>query len=327
MRNTPHQSRRTFLQHAAGATLALGAASLLPDRDAFGAGKDLVLASRDAHLRASGQPNCWAAMKELGVQGVEVSVNEGLLCPTLYHPEKKYALATEDGVKLLRDDLAANGMVITAFCMANRLDERLEQEVAWMRKLVAVAGALSVKAIRIDVAPHKTPVDQFLDLAIKACKQLCEPADAAGVRLGIENHGRFTNDPKYLEKLFDGVGSAGLGLTLDAMNFYWFGHPLNDVYGLCERFAARTVHTHCKNLRYPDDKKNERRPVGFDYEKCCAPVYDGDIDYRRVVQILRKANYQGDLCLENECLRHFPADQHPAVLKKELALLKELCPA
>jgi sugar phosphate isomerase/epimerase len=324
MRQRRQLSRRQFLQRAASTTLAMGAGSLALGHRAFGAGKDLILACRDAHLKASGQPDCWAAMKELGLQGVEVSVTDDLLCPGLYHAERKYSLATDDGVKLVRDDFAAHGMVITSFCMGNRLDERLEQEVTWMRNLLKAAGALKVNAIRIDVVPRKAPADQFLGVAVKACKQLCELADGAGVRLGIENHGRVTNDPQFLEKLFDGVGSAGLGLTLDAMNFYWFGHPLNDVYGICERFAARVVHTHCKNLRYPDDKKNERRPIGFEYEKHAAPVYDGDIDFRRVVQILRKANYQGDLCLENECLRKFPADQHLTVLKKELALLKGL---
>jgi hypothetical protein len=43
-----------------------------------------------------------------------------------------------------------------------------------------------------------------------------------------------------------------------------------------------------------------------------------------VAAILRKAGYQGDLCLENECLGKFPADQQAGVLRKEIELLKAL---
>jgi sugar phosphate isomerase/epimerase len=115
-----------------------------------------------------------------------------------------------------------------------------------------------------------------------------------------------------------------LGLTLDAMNFYWFGHPLNDLYDLYAKYASRTFHTHCKNLKYPEEKRNVRRPMGWEYAKYAAPIYEGDIDYRRVAGILRKAGYKGDLCLENECLSHFPKDEQAGVLKKEIELLKQL---
>jgi sugar phosphate isomerase/epimerase len=207
--------------------------------------------------------------------------------------------------------------------MGNRLDERLDQEVDWAARLARAAQKLGVKAIRIDVYPRKITGDPALPFAINACKRLCEAANGTDVRYGIENHGHFTNDPAILEKLFDGVGSERLGLTLDCMNLYWFGHPLKDIYGICEKFAARTCHTHCKNLRYPEDQKNARRAVGWQYEKYTAPLYEGDIDYARIAQILRKAGYAGDLCLENECLGHFPKEQHPDVLRKEITFLRE----
>jgi sugar phosphate isomerase/epimerase len=110
------------------------------------------------------------------------------------------------------------------------------------------------------------------------------------------------------------------------MNFYWFGHPLNEVYGIYEKFAPRAFHTHCKNLRYPEDKRNVRREMGWGYKDYAAPVYDGDIDFRRVAAILRKADYRGDLCLEEEYLkiRKIPETEQPAVLKREIALLREI---
>lgn len=317
-------SRREFLQSSATCALAAGLGSA-GWAGAAEARRPWVAATRDTHLRATGQPDCWSALKALEASGLEVVVNDQLACPGLFHPEQKYSIATPEGIKTLQGELAARGLTVTAFCMSNRLDERLEQEVEWARRLVAATQRFGVRAIRIDVVPRQTPAAQFLPFAIKACKQFCELVEATPVHFGIENHGSITNDPTFTEKLFDGVGSPHLGLTLDAMNFYWFGHPLEEVYQICEKFAGRVFHTHCKNLRYPEEKRQVRRPVGWEYEKHAAPLYDGDLDFGRVAAILRRANYQGDLCLENECLGRFPKDQHLPILKKEMALLKTLC--
>jgi sugar phosphate isomerase/epimerase len=317
-------SRRRFFMDSTRFVLATGLAGVPARTFTANTPARWPISIRDAHLKITGQPDCWAAMKRLGVSGVEVEINEQLLCFSLYHPAKPYRLDTPDGIRALRDDLAAQGATLTAFCMHNRLDERLEQEVAWTRKVVQAAHQLGAHVVRIDVVPHQTPADQFLPLAIKACKQLCETAEGTPVRFGIENHGRVTNDPQFLDKLFDGVGSPRLGLTLDALNFYWFGHPLDELYGICEKFAPRAYHTHCKSARYPEDKRNTRRPIGWEYEKYAAPIYAGDIDYKRVATILRQAGYRGDLCLENECLAQFPAAERPDVLRKEIAMLKGL---
>jgi sugar phosphate isomerase/epimerase len=178
--------------------------------------------------------------------------------------------------------------------------------------------------VRIDVVPHKLPSDEFLRFAINACKRLCELAEGTPVRFGIENHSQTANDPVFLEKLFDGVGSPKLGLTLDTANFYWWGHPLKDLYGLYEKFASRVVHTHCKNIRYPDDKKNVRRPMGWEYDKYNCPLYEGDIDFKKVVAILRRAGYRGDLCVEDESLGRFPDAERASIIRKEISTLKEL---
>lgn len=266
-------------------------------------------------------------MKDLGVAGVELQVDDALACPGLFHPTRPYSLSTEDEVKRLRDDLQQHGRVITALCLNNRLDERLDQEVAWAKSVARAAGQLQVTAVRIDVVPRRTPAGEFLPVAIKACQALCAATADTPIRFGIENHGRMTNDPEFLERLFDGVGSPRLGLTLDIMNLYWFGHPLPDIYRIAEKFGSRVFHTHCKNLRYPEDRRNVRRPIGWEYDQYAAPLYEGDIQYPRVAEILRRAQYRGDLCLENECLGHVPKDQHAEVLRKEIQFLKRIAAA
>jgi sugar phosphate isomerase/epimerase len=316
-------SRRDFLKAATGLVMATGALGF----DAGGLAAESrrwPVACRDAHLGATGQPDSWSAMKELGAEGAEVEVNEDLVCFSLFHPAKKYTLASAEAIQTLKADLAENGLAITAFCMHNRLDERLEKELSWTKRVVDAAQQLGVKAIRIDVVPRAVKREEFLPFAIKACKQLCELVEGGPVRYGIENHSNTTNDPGFLEKLFAGVGSPHLGLTLDVANFYWYGHPLAELYRIYAQFAPRVVHTHCKSIHYPDDKKNVRRQMGWEYGKYCCPIYEGDLDFQRLAGILRQANYAGDLCLEDESLEKFPKSQRAEVLKKEIAFLKKL---
>ena len=208
--------------------------------------------------------------------------------------------------------------------MSNRFDEQLEQELESARGLVKAAQQLGVDVIRIDVVPRKLSGDQFLPFAIDTCKRLCAIAEGTPIRFGVENHGKITNNPQFLEKLFDGVGSEKLGLTLDCANFYWWGLPVKDLYPIYEKFAPRVVHTHCKSIRYPADKKNVRREIGWEYGKYNCPIYEGDLDFKRIVEILRKANYRGDLCVEDESLGKYPKNEQADILRKEIALLKGL---
>lgn len=323
MKRSPTSSRRSFLH--TGSRFALAAAAL-PSSAPFAraASNTWPVGCRDPYLAYAGKPDCWSAMKELGAEGLEVEVSLNLDCAKLFHPQRKYSLATAEGIQVLKDDLASTGCRITAFMMSNHLDEQLDKELEWTRSLVQAAAKLGVHTIRIDVVPRKLTGDAFLPFAIDACKRMCQIAEGTPIRFGVENHGKITNDPAFLEKLFDGVGSNKLGLTLDVANFYWWGHPVSDLYAIYEKFASRAIHTHCKSIRYPDDQKNVRRAMGWEYGKHCCPIFEGDIDFKRVVEILRKAGYQGDLCVEDESLGKFPEAERGAILKKELAMLKGL---
>ena len=322
MNDTHSLSRRVFIK-TTGLALSAG---LLPSAGPLLAAekKKWPVGCRDLHLKVAGKPDSWSCMKALGAEGIEVQADLNLNCVNLFHPQHKYTLATADGIQVLKDDLAASGCRITAFMMSNRFDEQLDKELEGARGLVKAAQQLGVNVIRIDVVPRKLSGDEFLPFAVGACKQLCAIAEGTPIRYGVENHGKITNNPQFLEKLFDGVGSEKLGLTLDCANFYWWGHPVNDLYPIYEKFAPRAVHTHCKSIRYPADKKNIRREIGWEYGKYNCPIYEGDLDFKRIVKILRKANYRGDLCVEDESLGKFPANEQADVLRKEIALLKKL---
>lgn len=317
-------TRRHFLQTSGTCLLGTGLLGKTPSAWSVSQ-KPNVISCRDTHLdQVEGAKDVFAAMKRIGITNVEVVVNFERICSSFFHPTKKYSIAVPKAVDALRRDLDENGVKISAFCMANRFDERLEDELAWVGDVVAAAKALNVKAIRIDYMPHKIEPEEYLDFSIAAGKQLVRIVEGTEIRYGIENHGSMTNNPEFLTGLFEGVGSEAMGLTLDTGNFYWYGHPLQDVHGIFKRFASRVCHTHCKSINYPKEKRNSQRPMGWEYGKYCSPVYEGDIDFNRVAAILYDAGYEGDFCIENESLERFPEAERGAVLKREVEHLRKL---
>ncbi len=321
--NTHDISRRSFFKTTGsiGLTASMAGyayASNKSDADQW------AIACRDGHLSNVKAPHVWAAMKQIGVTGVEVDINEKLECPNLFHSAKKYAIDSPKSITELQSDLEQHGMHVAAFMMANRFDERPEMEVQWCSGVAKAAKEMGVKAIRIDVVPRKIKREDFLPFAVKMCKSICQLVENSDVHYAIENHGNTTNDPKFLNALFKQVGSDNLGLTLDTANFYWYGHPLAKLYEIFEMFAPRAFHTHCKSINYPEDKQNVQREMGWEYGKYNCPVYQGDIDFAKVVSILKKVNYQGDLCIEDESLGKFPENDRADILRQEASYLAKL---
>jgi sugar phosphate isomerase/epimerase len=319
-------TRRQFLTTSTQLVAGAGVASLLA-RSSMAAESQprIILGTRDVMLRHTGKPDVWSAAQSVEAEGLEINFRDDLSFPDLFHPEKKYTGATEAGIEQLKADTQAAGRRITAFCMSNRFDERPEMEVEWCTKAAQIAQALGVPAIRIDIIPRKIrDRNEALDFSVAMLKRIIAATESTGVCFGLENHGNTTNDPTFLEPLLDRVGSKRLGLTLDTGNFYWFGHPLSKIYEICEQFADRVFHTHCKSIKYPEELREQQRKMGLDYGKNCCPIYAGDVDYSRVIRILRKAGYANDLCIENESLKKFPEAERGDVLAKEIQHLKAL---
>lgn len=319
-------TRRTFLATAGcvGGGLALGS-HLAPSLFADEQPARLAVTCRDVILAKAGQPDLWSALKSVGAEGVEIVVMEDLSLPGIVHPTKKYTLATDEGIEQLAADAKAAGQRLTGFCLANRFEERPKVEIKWCTQAALAAQALGVPAIRLDVVPARLSKADFLKVAVAALRRIIAQTESTGVAFGIENHGHTTNDPTFLNALFKGVGSKRLGLTLDTGNFYWYGHPLSKVYEYFEAFAPRVFHTHCKSIRFPAEDRERQRPIGWKYMEYNCPIDRGDIDFARVVAILRKAGYHNDLCVEDESLGKLsgPAEVTQTVAG-ELELLKRL---
>jgi sugar phosphate isomerase/epimerase len=144
-------------------------------------------------------------------------------------------------------------------------------------------------------------------------------ADAADVRVLIENHSDFTPD-EYVE-LIETVGAGRLGVFLDVINPI---SVLQDPLPVVRRLAPWAVGGHVKDFRmvsrYVEDKFHRR---GFDVQWCYPG--EGVADLPALIEALKAGASHSPYYLSIEGLDNYPdrADQRDR-LAKSIELLRGL---
>jgi sugar phosphate isomerase/epimerase len=272
------------------------------------------------HIVLAGWPSIHEGLDALGLDAVELEFDRHCAVRQLDSPER-VRLDTVEGVKAFRMQLDTHKVRIPALLMSNNFaNEDFDVEVNWTIAAIRAADALGIPAVRIDAMMHgeeEASPEENIRVFAEAMHRVLDATCDSNVDLGIENHGYQGNRPEFLEAVFAAVGSPRLGLTIDTGNFYWYGWPLSRVYEIIEQFAPRCKHTHAKNISYPVEMREIQREVGLEYGKHVTTMPEGDVDHGRVVEILRAAGYDRDLCIEDESLGKFPREEWPAVLKAD----------
>jgi hypothetical protein len=88
------------------------------------------------------------------------------------------------------------------------------------------------------------------------------------------------------------------------------------------RGVLRLVFRLSRSIKYPADQREVERPMGWKYGEFACPIDQGDIDFHRVVRILRDAGYTNDLNIENESLGRLAEGERAAALAREVQYLK-----
>ena len=141
--------------------------------------------------------------------------------------------------------------------------------------------------------PGYTEDDGF-PWVIDSLKKCLPAAEKRGVVLGLENHWGLARTPEGVMRIVDAVDSPWLQVTMDTGNF------LEDPYTRLEKIAAKTVFVQAKTY------------YGG------GVWYALDLDYDRIVKILRKHDYRGYISLEFE-----GRENAKTAIPKSLALLRK----
>ncbi len=171
--------------------------------------------------------------------------------------------------------------------------QKRDQEIAHTKKWIDYAALMGIPHIRVFAGNLE---GQSPEVAKKNCitalEECCAYAGTRGVFLGIENHGGIVAEPDALLDIVKAVQSPWVGVNLDTANFH-----TDDPYRDLARCAPYAVNVQLKTEVQAKGKKKE------------------SADIKRLVQILRDANYQGYLVLEYEAAED-PFQAVPRVLKE-----------
>ncbi|HNQ35953.1 MAG TPA: sugar phosphate isomerase/epimerase family protein [bacterium] len=287
----------------------------------------MYVAIRDGILKSAGYESIRSGLDDLKLANLELEFFRDY---SVYRPDawEKQTFAPEAAAGAIRDLFGPAGVRVSAFLLHNNFNSAdPDAEVRWVIDVIKTAQALSVPAIRIDAVTKGEKEESFevrVNRFVECMKAVLAAAPAAGVQLGIENHGIQGNDPEFLRQVIGRVGDPRLGITLDTGNFYWSGLPLSEVYRVFEEMAGQVKHTHVKNIRFPEEIRERRREPGLDYKIYVSPIGEGDIDHSRLVRILARAGYAGPLTIEDESLGKFELPARREVLKRDVAHLAGL---
>ncbi len=279
----------------------------------------MYVAFRDDHVPLIGYEDLFKCIRDLGLASIEMNIGRDL-------KGKIFDLSTGSGRKEAASKLEAEKVSVCALLVANNFaKEDFKSEIKWVVDVCRAAQSIGTNTVRIDV-PWR-PASSIAEMAkmnARCIREVIEETRDLDVSLGMENHGRLGNRTEFIREVLDTVRSERLGLTLDTGNFYWYGYPLSEVYEIIETFAAYVKHTHAKNLRFSKERREITREPGEGYPGTAAPLYEGDINLKRVVDMLKKAGYNKDLTVEDESLGNYPQQQRLEITKKNIEHLKSL---
>jgi len=283
---------------------------------------------RDTHLRGVGAPDVWSAADAIGVSQIEVNVNGKMKCTQLFEDSAApYSLGTPEERKELKAKLAEKKKTICAFCAGYSYGKNPSDEegIKWLGQVAEAARDLGVPVVMVPLPGAAGMKDEeYIERSKKFLGALVPIAEQTGVQFAMENLQRFNNRREVLEPILKSLPPNRVGLAHDITNMYWYGHPLDKVYGLAEAFAPYVRYVHAKNERYPDDKKNVQREPGWEYGKYATSIREGDIDFRRILQTYAKAGYRGVVTIEDDSLGHHDEAGKKKVLMDDVKFLREI---
>ena len=147
-------------------------------------------------------------------------------------------------------------------CVWAGTPEQRQAHKAQMLEIIAAAGLLGARTIRIDFGGQEghTMTDEAFDWIVATYRDYCARCGDLGMRIGPENHWGWDRVPAYLERVRDAVDSPAYGHLFHFTNF--FDEP--------ERGAAAAVsyamHTHIPANSLPVAKETIRRLAAAGYD-------------------------------------------------------------
>jgi L-ribulose-5-phosphate 3-epimerase len=303
-------SRRSFLKNSIASSLAVPALPFV---------KPLVHAAPKARIKLSISSYSYWHFKgdkfpikkvideaaKLGVEGIDI------LHRQMDGEDNQY-------LQELKRHAFLNGITFTCLSIHQSFvspdKEFLKKEIDHTIKCIELAAKMGIPCLRLNsgrwntiksfddlmknrgvepVLPGYTEDDGF-KWCIDSIRQCLPAAEKYGVLLALENHWGLCSTPEGQLRIKNAIESPWLGIMMDTGNF------LENPYSKLEMLAPQTNFVQAKTYY-----------GGGEW-------YSLELDYKRIISILNKVNYQGYLSLE------FEGKESPfTAVPKSIAMLRE----
>jgi len=153
------------------------------------------------------------------------------------------------------------------------------EQLDYVKRWIDYAQVMGAPHIRV-FAGSKGSLDHKVAVknCIKGLEECGQYAADRGVFLGIENHGGIVSEADPLLEIVRSISNPWIGINLDTGNFH-----TDDPYGDIEKCAPYAVNVQLKVEIQPRGQKRKTKS-----------------DLGRLINILKKSNYQGYVVLEHE---------------------------
>jgi sugar phosphate isomerase/epimerase len=228
--------------------------------------------------------------RDLGADGVELL--------DFFWRERETELAR------VKNRLGEMGMPVSAYAIGNNLTEPDEQtrrrQVESIFLGVDTARLLGTDRVRVFAGNPNEGVDYDtgLNWIVEGLRQGARYAEESNVLLCLENHGLLAGRADQVRHIIDSVGSPALLANPDTGNFMLVNQ--NPVTAIRE-LAPITGSVHFKDFRKAAQSETEHVYQGLNGSRVVgAAIGEGDVDLRKVVEILHDSGYDGYLTIEYE---------------------------
>ena len=232
-------------------------------------------------------PSLLEFVKEIGGSTIELSTADGVHNNTLDF--------SVEGRRTILDKVRSQGLSIISLGgysdFTTSDPEAVQQQLEQLRWYCQLARDLQAPILRVMAGNPRSGLsrEEMIDNIIAGFKAATAIAEEYGIIFALENHGTLINDLDAMLQIVESVGSPHFRVTLDTGNYCWAGRTVDEAYVFFEKMAPYTANVHLKDFVTQPDRSVKFVPLG-----------DGELDFRKVMDILRGVGYQGTLLCEYE---------------------------
>jgi sugar phosphate isomerase/epimerase len=178
-----------------------------------------------------------------------------------------------------------------------------------LKRVISAAPRLGLNVVNTFIGrDHRKSVEENWPLLQEVWSDVIRHAEAAGVRIGIENCPMlFSNDewpggknlavsPHIWRQLFETFPSKNLGLNIDPSHLIW---QHIDAARCIRDFGNRIVHVHAKDERIDHEALYQQGVFGLKWHVPKLPGL-GDVAWGPFFAALTDIGYNGPVCIEVE---------------------------